>query len=316
MRLPSARDHLACRPAAWPVVRRRSTPRAERAAARARQTRAPVSAAPIAWPAGPLTVSERLRLVADRLAVRRRMMHAGEVIYRAGEPFTHLYVLNSGFFKIVSTSADGRNQVVALNFRGDWIGFDGIARGAYACDAVALDTGEVWALHYDAMLRACAQSPALLGALHSEMSRAILRGRESMLSRCTLPAAARVADFLRCWAESLAGPGGCTDQVTLRMSRAEIGNYLGMTLESVSRALSGLVRCQLIRFTEKGRRDIRIPDLGALTVFIQRELDSRPHRPSARAEEAPMRRPALPRKAAAPEIEVTRWPSAEPVAQP
>lgn len=294
---------------------RRAAGRGGWLAACARRQSGAVSASLIAWPAAPITVAERLRLVADRLSVRRRMMHAGEVIYRAGEPFAHLYVLNSGFFKIVSTSADGRNQVVALNFRGDWIGFDGIARGAYACDAVALDTGEVWALHYDALLRACTQSPALLGALHSEMSRAILRGRESMLSRCTLPAAARVADFLRCWAESLAGPGGCTDQVTLRMSRAEIGNYLGMTLESVSRALSGLVRCQLIRFTEKGRRDIRIPDLGALAVFIQRELDPRPLRQSARAEDAPVRRPALPRKAAAPEIEVTRWPSAGPVAQ-
>jgi len=90
------------------------------------------------------------------------------------------------------------------------------------------------------------------------------------LSLCALPVAARVADFLRYWAESLAGRGLRADQITLRMSRAEIGNYLGMTLESVSRALSGLARSKVIRFTEKGRRDILIPDLQALTRFIQR----------------------------------------------
>jgi len=73
-------------------------------------------------------------------------------------------------------------------------------------------------------------------------------------SVCTLPADARVADFLRYWVDSLARRGMRTDQITLRMTRAEIGNYLGMTLESVSRALSHLARCSLIEFVEKGRR--------------------------------------------------------------
>ena len=63
-----------------------------------------------------------------------------------------------------------------------------------------------------------------------------------------------------------------TDQITLRMTRAEIGNYLGMTLETVSRALSRLARCQLIHFAEKGRRDIQIPQVEALAEFVQRSL--------------------------------------------
>ena len=61
-----------------------------------------------------------------------------------------------------------------------------------------------------------------------------------------------------------------TDQITLRMTRAEIGNYLGLTLESVSRALSRLVRDNIIAFVEKGRRDVHIPDLHALSAFVQR----------------------------------------------
>ena len=91
------------------------------------------------------------------------------------------------------------------------------------------------------------------------MSREIARDRDSLMSICTLPADARVADFLRYWAESLARRGLRTDQITLRMTRAEIGNYLGMTLETVSRALSRLARDELIRFAEKGRRDIQHP---------------------------------------------------------
>ncbi len=217
-------------------------------------------------------VADTLKLLQDRLAPRRRLVHAGDVVYGAGERFSTLYVLNAGFFKMVNLTADGREQVVSIKFRGDWLGFDGIARGTYSCDAVAMDTGEVWMIRYDELLAACRDCPALLDVLHEAMSRQIGRDRESLMSLCTLPADARVAEFLRYWADSLARSGLRSDQIMLRMTRAEIGNYLGMTLETVSRALSKLARDQVIRFAEKGRREIRIPDVGALSSFVQRCL--------------------------------------------
>ncbi len=215
---------------------------------------------------------ETLALLNDVLAPQRRIVHAGDIICQAGERFGKLYILNSGFVKIVGVSADGREQVVGLKFRGDWLGFDGIANGEYACDAIAMDIGEVWVIRYDALLAACAGQPALLTVLHGAMSREIGRDRDSLMSVCTLPADARVAEFLRHWAESLARCGLRTDQITLRMTRAEIGNYLGMTLETASRALSRLARCNLIRFAEKGRRDICIPEVSALAAFVQASL--------------------------------------------
>ena len=135
--------------------------------------------------------------------------------------------------------------------------------------SVAIDTGEVWTIRYDELIAACAVRPALLLLLHAAMSREIGRDRDSMLSLTTLPADARVADFLRYWAESLAERGLRNDCITLRLTRAEIGNYLGMTLESVSRALSRMARASVIRFVEKGRRDIQIPELAALAAFIE-----------------------------------------------
>ena len=217
-------------------------------------------------------VAETLKLLQDRLAPRRRVVHAGDVVFCAGARFSTLYVLNAGFFKMVNLAADGREQVVSLKFRGDWLGFDGIAGGAYSCDAIAMDTGEVWAIGYDDLLVACRDCPALLTVLHEAMSRQIGRDRDSLMSLCTLPADARVAEFLRYWADSLAKSGLRSDQITLRMTRAEIGNYLGMTLESVSRALSKLAREDVICFPEKGRRDIAIPDIDALSSFVQRCL--------------------------------------------
>lgn len=232
-------------------------------------TATPLKTAPT--PSGQHTANA-LKLLAEQLKPQRRAVHAGDVIYQAGERFGNLYILNSGFFKIVNLSADGREQVVGLKFRGDWLGFDGIDGSRYSCDAVAMDTGEIWVVPYEALLAACVAHPALLQVLHAAMSREIAHDRDSLMSVCTLPADARVAEFLRHWAEALAERGMRTDEITLRMTRAEIGNYLGMTLETVSRALSRLARDKVIGFATKGRRDVQIPDVSALSAFVQRCL--------------------------------------------
>ena len=219
-------------------------------------------------------IAEALALLQQTLPMQRRVVHAGDTIYQAGERFDSLHVVHSGIFKIINLSADGREQVTGFHFKGDWLGFDGIATGRYGCDAVAMDTGEVWSFRYETLLQACTEHPALMALVHAAMSREIARDRDSLLSLCTLSADARVADFLRYWTESLAMRGLRTDQITLRLTRAEIGNYLGMKLETVSRAMSRLARDKVIRFAERGRRDVQIPDVGALSAFIQRSLGS------------------------------------------
>src|SRR5215203_2509688 len=94
------------------------------------------------------SIADTLMLLRDRLDPQRRIVHAGDVIYRPGEAFGNLYILNTGFFKLVKLTSDGREQVVSLKFRGDWVGFDGISGGTYGCEAIAMDTGEVWAFRY------------------------------------------------------------------------------------------------------------------------------------------------------------------------
>ena len=214
-------------------------------------------------------MAEMFEVLAAALPVQRRIVHAGEVVHAAGEPFTNLYVLHAGVLKVINTAADGRENLVGLLFKGDWLGFDGIAGGHYACDAVATDIGEVWALPYEALLRAGREHALLFGLLHAQMSRAITRDRDSRLSLCTLGADARLAEFLRQWADAMARRGSRANEFDLRITRAEIGKFLGLTLETVSRGFSRLERCGAIRFSEKGRRSIEIPDLGVLDSFIQ-----------------------------------------------
>jgi CRP/FNR family transcriptional regulator len=206
----------------------------------------------------------------------RRKVQAEDQIYQCGQAFDTLYLVSGGLFKIVNLSADGREQSAGLFFKGDWLGFDGIPSGFYGCTAVALDHGEVWSIRYDSLLQASAKEPLLMRLVLAAISAQLARNRDAALSMGTLSADARVADFLLQWANSLAERGMRTDQINVHMSRADIGNYLGLRLESVSRALSRLSRCGVIRFNEKGRRDISIPSLAALSDFIHASADRTP----------------------------------------
>ncbi len=212
---------------------------------------------------------ESLALVEQHLRFGRRKVGAGERIYECGETFDTLYLVSTGLCKTVNLSADGREQPAGLHFTGDWLGFDGIATGRHDCSGAALDGGEVWTVRYETLLLTGARLPQLMRVLLAAMSTQMARHRAATLAMSTLPADARVADFLLRWTQALAERGLRTDQISIHMTRADIGNYVGLTLESVSRALSRLARCGVIRFDEKGRRDICIPALGALHDFIR-----------------------------------------------
>ena len=216
---------------------------------------------------------ESLTLMEQCLPFGRRKVRADDQVYRCGEAFDTLYLISTGLFKVVNLAPDGREQPAGLYFKGDWLGFDGIPMGRHGCSAIALDTGEVWTIRYDQLLQASAKEPMLMRVVLAAMSAQLARNRDAMLSMGTLPADARVADFLLQWANALAERGLRTDQINVHMTRADMGNYLGLTLESVSRALSRLARNGVIQFNEKGRRDISIPRLAALSEFIQSIAD-------------------------------------------
>jgi CRP/FNR family transcriptional regulator len=222
-------------------------------------------------------IAHVLKIIGDSVPHQRRGVHAGDRLYHAGDDFQNLFIVNSGLYKVLTLSPDGREQVVALKFRGDWLGMDGLEQGRHGSDAIAMDTGEVWVVRYDALVEASLRERALLTFLHQAMSGELARERDSLMSVCTLTGDARVANFLRSWADALAKRGLRTDQISLRMTRAEIGNHIGLTLESVSRALSRLARMKLIGFAGRGRRDVCIPDVSALAAFVQGSLAPAAH---------------------------------------
>ncbi len=217
---------------------------------------------------------ESLALIEQHVSFGRRKLKTNDRIYLCGESFETLYLISWGLCKLVNLAPDGREQPADLCFKGEWLGFDGIPSGRHACSAIALDCGELWTIRYDALLQASAKEPMVMRVLLAAMSAQLARNRDAMLSMSTLAADARVADFLLQWAKSLAERGLRTDQINVHMTRADMGHYLGLTLESVSRALSRLARSGVIEFNEKGRRDISIPNLAALSSFIQSSTES------------------------------------------
>jgi len=219
-------------------------------------------------------ITEDLRLVNDLAPVQRRVVKAGEVLYRPGQALDNVFLVSTGMFKSTTLSADGREKVIGFHPKGSWLGFEALAEGRHANEMVALDVAELVVLDYEALLESSARHPALMRLVHRAMSLEQARQRESLLAMGTLPADARVADFLFEWAEAMAAAGLRNDQLRLRMTRADIGSYLGLTIETVSRAFSRLQRHDLIRFDEPSRREIRIPHVDALARFVQQSASA------------------------------------------
>lgn len=198
------------------------------------------------------------------VALRRVKVEAGDVLYRAGQPLHALYFVHAGFYKIRLLSADGRERTTGFRMRGDLLGIDAIGTETHVSDAVALDAGEVWELSYPEILDACTHLPQLQSIVTRALAAEIRADRGWMLALGTLDAEQRVAAFLLDLGARHAALGYSDQRFVLRMTRAEIGSFLSLQLETVTRALT---RLQARGFVEVERRDIRIVDAEALAAL-------------------------------------------------
>lgn len=207
---------------------------------------------------------ERLRA---HVHVFRRKIRAGQYIYRAGQPFDALYLVHVGCFKTCELSDDGREQVTGFRMRGDLIGVESIGLATYACDAIALEDGEVWELPYPPVLDACFTMPDLQARLTAAMAEEIRRDRAWMLALGTLSAEQRVAAFLLDIANRCAKLGFSDRHFILRMGRADMASYLALKHETVSRALAKL---QDFGCIDVVRREVRVLDADGLVALASR----------------------------------------------
>lgn len=174
----------------------------------------------------------------DAVIRQSRRLKKGEYLFHAGEQFTSLYAIRTGFLKTIVTLPDGRDQVTGFFMSGELMGMDGIYSRSHTCDAVALEDCEVCELPFDRLEDLGKHMPALHTHFLRMMSREIVRDQNVMLLLGNMRAEERLAAFLLNLSQRLKSRGFAANDFILRMSREEIGSYLGLKLETVSRTLS------------------------------------------------------------------------------
>ena len=203
-----------------------------------------------------------LEALLQPLALPRRRLQRKQILFRAGQPCHSLFFVHAGFFKTCVLSEDGREKITGFHLRGDLLGIDSFDMPTHACDAVALDTGEVWELPLT-MLRE--RNTDLLPVVTAVLASELRRDWRWMLALGTLNAEQRVATFLLDLAARFTALGFSARHVMLRMTRAELGSFLALQLETVTRALTRLACSGMI---EVGGKEILIKNPTALRAML------------------------------------------------
>jgi CRP/FNR family transcriptional regulator len=201
----------------------------------------------------------------DEVVATRRKVARGDNLFRNGEKFNALYAIRTGFFKTCISSEDGRDQVTGFQMAGEIIGLDGIVSDHHTCDAVALEDAEVCVMSFDRIEELSREISALQRHVHKIMSREIVRENGVMLLLGSMRAEERLAAFLLNLVQRLHARGFSQSELILRMTREEIGSYLGLKLETVSRTFSKFAEDGIV---EVKQRHVRILNPEALKQIV------------------------------------------------
>jgi len=205
---------------------------------------------------------EGVAAFAEMVSTHKRVKR-GEALYRTGDAFNAIYAVRTGFFKSRVIVDDGRDQVTGFHMPGEIVGMDGIGTERHTTDEIALEDSEVCVIPYGRL-----EEPDMQRQLHKAMSRELVRDQGVMMLLGTMRAEERIATFLLTLSQRYAARGFSSSEFHLRMTREEIGSYLGLSLETVSRLLS--------RFDDQGliavrQKHVVIRDAAALRALVARQ---------------------------------------------
>ena len=215
----------------------------------------------------------------EELITTRRRIRRGEALYRAGDPFEAFYAVRLGFLKGSVLASDGREQVTMFYMSGDIVGFDGLANGVYSSDMIALEDTEICVVSYKRLCDAAVNAPAVAQHFERLLSREIIRQNGVLLLLGSMHAEQRIAAFILNLSQRFEQRGYSRSEFVLRMTRAEIGSYLGLKLETVSRVLSRFTTDNLIIVNQKHVQILDFESLRSIVsgqAFVKDEPATRP----------------------------------------
>ena len=201
----------------------------------------------------------------DALVKERIRVEKGQPLYRHGEVLNALFGLRSGSIKTLLEESDGTQQITGFFLPGEIIGLDGMIEGEHSSSAIAMEDSEVCVVRLDDIDEISRYVPSLQHQVRRLMSKEIARSHQVLLALGSMRSEQRLAAFLSNLSQRLTVLGYSSTDFVMRMSREEIGNYLGLTLETISRLFSRFARDGVIRINQ---REVNIIDMQALNELI------------------------------------------------
>lgn len=215
--------------------------------------------------AGLLQNAKADRPVEQTAAIRLRK---GQRLFAAGRPLDRVYAIRTGSFKSVMRAPDGRQQILGFHFSGDMIGLDGYAAQVYLCDAVAVETSEACEIDARVLDAAARDYPAVQRRIQALVADSMRRAQQNLLVLGSMQGAERLAHFLLDLSDRHRGLGLSSREFALHMTRKDIGSYLGLYSETVSRLFARFENAGLIQMTR--RHQVQIADRTALSALLGR----------------------------------------------
>lgn len=197
----------------------------------------------------------------DEIIQRGRPIQKGDRVYHAGEKFRSVYAVRSGAIKTISNTQDGQEQITGFYLPGEIIGMDGLATNSHSNTAIALETAAVCEIPFSRLEELSAQLPNLQRRFFQLMSKEIANDQQLITLLSKNNADQRIASLLLSISARNHSRGLAAEEFYLPMSRSDIGNYLGLTIETVSRVMGRLHKTQIIDLDKK---HVKILDMTAL----------------------------------------------------
>ena len=197
----------------------------------------------------------------DNIVEKSRPMHKGDLLFRQGEPLKSIYALRAGSVKTFTVTHDGEEQINGFYFPGELVGLAAIDEGEYPMSAKMMETTTVCEIPYERLDELLGQMPELRRSMMRTMGREIRDDQQMMMLLSRKTAEQRIATFLLKLSSRYQARGYSATQFRLSMSRNEIGNYLGLAVETVSRIFTRFASSGMVRVEGK---EIELLDLAAL----------------------------------------------------
>lgn len=198
----------------------------------------------------------------DNIIERKKVLKKGEFLFQAGDPFDAIYAIRSGSLKSYTISAEGIEQLTGFHLPGEIVGLNAVSSTNYPSFSKALETSLVCSIPFDRLEELSRDLPGLQSQLFRIMSSEIRDDQDLMMLLSKKHADERLASFVMNLSARYKRRGLSAKEFLLSMTRGDIGNYLGLAVETVSRIMTRLQKNDLIEIKD---RYLCIKDIDALS---------------------------------------------------